>query len=128
MREYVFSVCNLEGRKTNKTRVIPSPERFRGEGPPNCKFDRTIDQCALIRSRGGTYRGGGHRLVQWEGVYSWSAIHHRLSNAISDCEVPRRLTRLGMTHFCAPNRSWGGAPGLYETAPLALTVLSKRKP
>ena len=35
------------------------------------------------------YRGGGHRLAQWEGVYSWSAIQHRLSNAISDCEVVR---------------------------------------
>ena len=45
------------------------------------------------------YRGSGHRLAQWEGVYSWSAIHPRLSNAISDCEVPRRLSRLGMTPF-----------------------------
>jgi len=39
------------------------------------------------------YRGSGHRLAQWEGVYSWSAIHHRLSNAISDCEVPRSPRR-----------------------------------
>jgi hypothetical protein len=98
----VFGVCNLEGRKTNKTRVIPS--RGGGEGPPNCKFDHTIDQCASIRSRSGTHRGSGHRLAQREGVYSWSAIHYRLSNAISDCEVPRRLTRLGMTPFCALNR------------------------
>ena len=37
------------------------------------------------------YRGSGHRLALWKGVYSWSAIHHRLSNAISDCEVPRPL-------------------------------------
>ena len=33
------------------------------------------------------YRGSGHRLAQWEGVYSWSAIHHRLSNAISDVSL-----------------------------------------
>ena len=76
----------------------------RSARPPSCKFDHTIDQCASIRSRRVTNRESGHRLAPWEGVYSWSAIHHRLSNAISDCEVPRRLTRLGMTPLLSANR------------------------
>ena len=114
-RSYVFSVCNLEGRKTKKTRVIPS--RGDGEGPPSCKFDHTIDQSASIKSRRVTNRESGHRLAPWERVYSWSAIHHRLSNAISDCEVPRRLTRLGMTPFRALNRYRRSMPRMMSAEP-----------
>jgi len=36
---------------------------------------------------------------------SWSAIHHRLSNAIFDCEVPRPAAAgLGMTLLLSANR------------------------
>jgi hypothetical protein len=37
-----------------------------------------------------THRGNGHGLAQWEGRYFWSTIRARLSNAISNWEVPRR--------------------------------------
>ena len=46
-----------------------------------------------------THRGSGHGLAQWEGRYSWSTIRGRLSNAISNWEVPRPAAAgLGMTH------------------------------
>ena len=86
-------VCSMPVGNDSKTRVIPS--RADGEGPPSCKFDHTIDQWASIRSRRVTNRESGHRLAQWEGGYSWSAIHRRLSNAISNWEVPRRLRGSG---------------------------------
>ena len=46
------------------------------------------------------YRGSGQRLAQWEGVYSRSAIHHRLSNAISDCEVGRSQVAIPVYRGC----------------------------
>ena len=94
-RSYVFSVCNLEGRKTKKRVSSRVAETAR-----DLPVASSITQLINARQSGvdaTAYRGSGHRLAQWEGVYSWSAIHHRLSNAISDWEVPRRLSRLPMT-------------------------------
>ena len=42
-----------------------------------------------------THCGSGHRLAQWEGLYSWSTLRGRLSNAIFNREVPRRLRGSG---------------------------------
>ena len=98
--------ANLKTGKPRK-RVSSRVRRLPDAGPPSCKFDHTVDQWASIRSRRGVHRGSGHRLAQREGVYSRSAIHPRLSTAISDCEVPRRLSRLPMT--CSVNRSKSAA-------------------